>query len=335
MPEEFYKSDDLHKRLSMKVKKDVFYEMSVNNPTSSANAIYAIYMVLCVICGICSFLVLLSGGIMDPILLILAVIAGFLCAMFSSLAQRVRVEYDYTLTNGTLDIARITNEKKRKKIVSLDVTAILEMRSITDEGFQVYFEDKEVKVVDATCPFVKKIHKIVEENSSEGRSIIIVGDEHHPEVQGIRGWSVSETYVIENKEDVNNLTINNDRICVVTQTTFNHKKYGEIIEAIHDKYKDSNIIEMNTICNATNERQEAAIALAKESDVMIVIGGKNSSNTQKLYAICKKECNNTFYIQKSSDLDFDKIDSDAKVGITAGASTPNTIIKEVFDICQR
>jgi 4-hydroxy-3-methylbut-2-enyl diphosphate reductase len=197
------------------------------------------------------------------------------------------------------------------------------------------FEGKNVKVVDATCPFVKKIHKIVDENSSDNRSIIIIGDENHPEVQGIRGWSNSETYVIEDKEDVNNLMINNDRICVVTQTTFNHKKYSEIMEAVRKKYNNSDIIEMNTICNATNERQEAAIVLAKESDVMIVIGGKNSSNTQKLYAICKNECNNTFYIQKSSDLDFDKIDSDAKVGITAGASTPNTIIKEVFDRCQR
>ena len=145
MPEDFFKADDRHKRLSMKVKNDVFYEMSVNNPTSSSNVIYAIYMVLCIICGICSFLVLLSGGIVHIPLLILAVIAGFLCALFYSLAQKVRVEYDYTLTNGTLDIARITNEKKRKKIVSLDVTAILEMRPITDEGFQVYFEDKEIK----------------------------------------------------------------------------------------------------------------------------------------------------------------------------------------------
>ena len=97
---------------------------------------------------------------MDPILLILAVIAGFLCAMFYSLAQRVRVEYDYTLTNGTLDIARITNEKKRKKIVSLDVTTILEMRSITDEGFQVYFEDKEVKKANSELVSYKHVKEI-------------------------------------------------------------------------------------------------------------------------------------------------------------------------------
>ena len=121
----------------------------------------------------------------------------------------------------------------------------------------------------------------------------------------------------------------------MSQTTFNHNKYKQIIDYIYSRFKCKDIIEFNTICNATEERQKAAVKLAKESDVMIVIGGKNSSNTQKLYKICKNECNNTFFIQKSNDLDFDKIDSDARVGITAGASTPNTIIKEVFNQCQK
>ena len=121
----------------------------------------------------------------------------------------------------------------------------------------------------------------------------------------------------------------------MSQTTFNHEKFDKIKDAICSKYIDRDVVVMNTICNATKDRQEAAIKLAKESDVMIVIGGKNSSNTQKLYDICKNECNNTFYIQKSNDLNFDKIDSDARVGITAGASTPNTIIKEVFNQCQK
>ena len=110
-------------------------------------------------------------------------------------------------------------------------------------------------------------------------------------------------------------------------------QYNEIIEAIKDKFSEAYVV--NTICNATHERQEEAIELAKESDVMIVIGGKNSSNTQKLYNICRNECSNTFYIQKSSDLELDKIDSEASIGITAGASTPNNIIKEVFDQCQK
>lgn len=163
--------------------------------------------------------------------------------------------------------------------------------------------------------------------------IIIIGNDEHPEVEGIKGWCKSKVYVIDSVEDVKELSIFNDKICVVSQTTFNHKLYEDIIDKIKSIFNDAYIV--NTICNATQERQEEAILLAKDSDVMIVIGGKHSSNTQKLYKICEKECSNTFYIQKSSDLELDKIGSDAKIGITAGASTPNNIIKEVFDQCQK
>lgn len=192
---------------------------------------------------------------------------------------------------------------------------------------------KDIKVVDATCPFVRKIHRIVEECSLEGQDVIIIGNDAHPEVEGIKGWCMSNVYVVQSVEDVKDLTICNDKICVVSQTTFNYKQYFEIVNVIKEKYSDAYVI--NTICNATHERQEEAISLAKESDVMIVIGGKNSSNTQKLFNICEKECSNTFYIQKSSDIELEKIDSDARIGITAGASTPNNIIKEVFDQCQK
>ena len=215
-----------------------------------------------------------------------------------------------------------------------DGTVIIRSHGVGKEVYDI-FEDKDVKLVDATCPFVKKIHKIVYENSFEQRDIVIVGNSSHPEVEGIKGWCTSKTHIIEKVEEVNDLSINNDKICVVSQTTFNHEKFDKIKDAICSKYIDRDVVVMNTICNATKDRQEAAIKLAKESDVMIVIGGKNSSNTQKLYDICKNECNNTFYIQKSNDLNFDKIDSDARVGITAGASTPNTIIKEVFNQCQK
>lgn len=148
MPEDIFNSNDEHKRLSMRIKKDVFYEMSVNNPTTNSTVVYTIYMALCIICGIVSFLILLSGGIVNIPLLILAVIAALLCALFYTLAQTVRVEYDYTLTNGILDLAKILNEKKRKKIVSIDVKQILEMRPITDDGFQKYFNDKKIKKVN-------------------------------------------------------------------------------------------------------------------------------------------------------------------------------------------
>ncbi|MBE5935677.1 MAG: 4-hydroxy-3-methylbut-2-enyl diphosphate reductase [Lachnospiraceae bacterium] len=227
----------------------------------------------------------------------------------------------------------VINTKEELKTIESG-TVIIRSHGVEKEVYDI-FEGKDVKLVDATCPFVKKIHGIVRDNSLDNRDIVIVGNSSHPEVQGIKGWCLSKTHIIEDIIDVNDLEINNDRICVVSQTTFNHKKYGEIIEAIYSRFNKSDIIDVNTICNATEERQKETVKLAKESDVMIVIGGKNSSNTQKLYAICSEECNNTFYIQKSSDLKLDEIDSEAKVGITAGASTPNTIIKEVFNQCQK
>ncbi|HHX11634.1 MAG TPA: bifunctional 4-hydroxy-3-methylbut-2-enyl diphosphate reductase/30S ribosomal protein S1 [Clostridiales bacterium] len=193
------------------------------------------------------------------------------------------------------------------------------------------------KVKDATCPFVSKIHKIVKEQSEESRFIIIVGNPDHPEVKGIIGWiknqgdvATSLNYkVIQNEEDANNFSIPIDcKLCIVSQTTYNYKKFEELVEIISKKGYD--IFVLNTICNATTARQSEAYQLAKESDAMIVIGGKHSSNTRKLYEICKNQCENTYYIQKLDDLDLDLIKSFESVGITAGASTPNNIIKEVY-----
>lgn len=188
--------------------------------------------------------------------------------------------------------------------------------------------EKKLKLVDATCPFVKKIHKIVMEKSRAGYDIIIIGNEKHPEVQGIKGWSESETLVMNTIEEVNDFALKTGKkVCVVSQTTFNYKKFQKMVEIIGKKGYD--IIVVNTICNATNERQVEAKQIAAESDAMIVIGGKNSSNTQKLYEICKEECKNTYYIQQLEDLDLKPLQTCRNVGITAGASTPNNIIEEV------
>ena len=211
-------------------------------------------------------------------------------------------------------------------------TVIIRSHGVPKRIYDI-LDSKNIKIVDATCPFVRKIHKIVSESSEQNMDIVIIGNAEHPEVEGLKGWCKSKVYIVDSVESVKDLTINNDKICVVSQTTFNHRLYDEIIDVIKTMYKDAYIV--NTICNATQERQEEAIALAKQSDVMIVIGGKHSSNTQKLFKICENECSNTFYIQKSSDLELEKIGSDAVVGITAGASTPNNIIKEVFDQCQK
>ncbi len=195
-------------------------------------------------------------------------------------------------------------------------------------------ESCKVKVVDATCPFVRKIYNIVTSQGNEGRDIIIIGSDTHPEVEGIKGWCNTKVYVVESEEEANNLELADDKpLCIVSQTTFNHIKFKNIVDIITSKAKD--VMVVNTICNATKERQEEAYKLAEESDVMLVIGGKNSSNSQKLYNICKDKCKNTFFIQNAKDFDFSILDNYNSVGITAGASTPNNIIKEVFDLCQK
>ncbi len=199
-------------------------------------------------------------------------------------------------------------------------------------GRDVYdrLNDMGVSIVDATCPFVKKIHKIVDEESSRGSRIIIVGDKAHPEVKGIMGWCNNEPEVINSLKEAEKIDVlEGEKVVLVAQTTFNSIIYKDLVEFF--RKKDYNVCVYNTICNATWERQEEARQLAASVDVMIVIGGTNSSNTQKLYDISRKECKNTYYIQTLVDLDLTVIKSAKRVGITAGASTPNNIIKEVYD----
>ncbi len=199
-------------------------------------------------------------------------------------------------------------------------------------GKHVYDELEKigVTVVDATCPFVKKIHNIVHSESEQGKQIVIIGDARHPEVIGIKEWCVN-TPIIINSVDMAEEKINliDREAVIVSQTTFNARKFEELVEFF--RKKEYNVSVYNTICNATGERQMEAGLLAKTVDTMIVIGGKNSSNTQKLFDISKRQCENTYYIQKLVDLDLSVIESARRVGITAGASTPNNIIKEVHD----
>lgn len=190
-------------------------------------------------------------------------------------------------------------------------------------------------VIDATCPFVKKIHNIVREEGEKGHTIVIVGDKNHPEVRGIMGWCMSRPVVIGSEEEAEIFVrecldggfSRAENISIVSQTTFNYRKFNNIVDIIRNKLY--NVTAYKTICNATSVRQREAKEIASKVDAMIVIGGRNSSNTQKLYEISKKECENTYYIQTLVDLDLTTFESVSRVGITAGASTPNNIIKEV------
>lgn len=207
-------------------------------------------------------------------------------------------------------------------------TVIIRSHGVAKDIYDLV-NSKEINLVDATCPFVKKIHKTVFEKSSEGFDIIIIGNDSHPEVEGIKGWCQGNVIVtvINSEEEAQNYTVKDGKnVCLVSQTTYNYKKFHKLVEIIGKKVY--NVIIVNTICNATNERQVEAKQIATEVDSMIVIGGKTSSNTQKLYEICKEECVNTYYIQTSEDLK-DVSLADGSVGITAGASTPKNIIEEV------
>ena len=197
-------------------------------------------------------------------------------------------------------------------------------------GKHIYdlLEAHHITVVDATCPFVKKIHRIVEKQTAEGRRVIIIGSPEHPEVQGIRGWGNDTTLVVEKPEQIDDLLLSKEeKLCIVSQTTFNYKKFQDLVEKFEKKGYD--ILVLNTICNATQERQVEARQIASQVDVMIVIGGRNSSNTQKLYEICRRECKHTYYIQTLEDFKPEITGTVRSVGITAGASTPNQIIEEV------
>ena len=159
-----------------------------------------------------------------------------------------------------------------------------------------------IGIVDATCPFVKKIHDIVSEQSAQGKYIVIIGNPEHPEVRGIRGWAGERACVIQNSDDAENFSPDkNEKICIVSQTTFNYNKFKDLVEIISEKSYYVSVL--NTICNATKERQSEAESIAETVDAMIVIGDKHSSNTQKLFEICRKACNNTYYIQTLGDLD--------------------------------
>ena len=221
----------------------------------------------------------------------------------------------------------VVNTVDELKGLKTGTTVIIRSHGV---GKYIYdlMEELGLHVVDATCPFVKKIHRIVERESNAGRGIIIIGNDKHPEVEGIKGWVAGEATVIETTQEAESFEAEKDaRLCIVSQTTFNYNKFNNLVEIISKKGYD--IQSINTICNATEERQTEAKTIAGEVDSMIVIGGSHSSNTQKLFEICKKECDNTFYIQTLEDLDVEKLKDSKCVGITAGASTPNNIIEEV------
>ena len=188
-------------------------------------------------------------------------------------------------------------------------------------------EERGLTVVNATCPFVTNIQKKVKKYSDEGYHIVILGDKKHPEVVGINGWCNDDATITKD----GNINIElPDKVCAVAQTTEKKKNWDNTVEHLKDVKE---LVSYNTICAATDVRQKSTLELSKNVDAMIVIGGKKSSNTTKLYQIAKENCKHTIHIENIKDLPKDFINDDIKkIGVTAGASTPDWIIREVLDI---
>ena len=205
---------------------------------------------------------------------------------------------------------------------------VIRTHGVTPDVYKKLDEYK-LEAIDATCPYVKKIHNLVKEQYDKGRRIIIAGNADHPEVKGINGWCGNTAYIADSPEDVDKIPEIDEECCIVAQTTITKEKWDKINIKLQKKCK--NILKFDTICNATSSRQNEAEKIAKQADAMIVIGSRSSSNTQKLYEISRKYCPRTYIIETFGDLPPIDITDIKILGITAGASTPDGIIKEVLE----
>ncbi len=209
-----------------------------------------------------------------------------------------------------------------------DATVIIRTHGVPASVYHE-LDAKNIPYLDLTCPFVKKIHTIVKEHYELGYRIIIIGDKSHPEVIGINGWCGDSALIIESLEQAETLDLPQDKVCIVAQTTFNKNIYKKIIFFLKKTCQNPTIFD--TICNATDERQAEAQTLAGQVDAMLVLGGQNSSNTQKLYQICKSICPEAYCAESIHALGDLSPFQNKRVGITAGASTPAVIIKEAIN----
>ena len=234
------------------------------------------------------------------------------------------------LTVDTIEeIEKIESEKARQGIkTSKDREMIIRSHGVSKS---VYDEAKlkDIPIIDTTCPFVRKIHYLANKCFEEGKQLIVIGDKNHPEIIGINGWSSHSAIIAKNLEELRNISFDTNKdYFIVAQTTMNEKEFDAIIDYIRSL--DIKFEVENTICSATRVRQESARELAHKVDLMIVIGGRHSSNTQKLVKICQ-DIVDTFSIETKEDLDRKLLDKYHTIGITAGASTPDWIIEEVIN----
>ena len=240
------------------------------------------------------------------------------------------------LIHNSKEIARLDTDYKVGlvddfKIFQPGDKAIVRTHGIVKDELKA-LKESGVDVVDATCPFVTKPQEIAQEMSEAGYSVVIFGDEKHPEIRGVKSYATHGAVVVTEIEDLEDLKLH-DRIALIAQTTRKVEDYLKIANYLIPRHKEVRVF--NTICNATFENQEAARKLSKRADIMIIIGGKNSSNTKQLFSIAKENCSDSYHIEDENELDFSWFEGKELCGISAGASTPDWIIQNVVNAIEK
>lgn len=256
-------------------------------------------------------------------------------------AIKIAESYENSATMGPLihnqnEIDRLKNDfnvglyNNLNEVKDSD-TVIIRTHGIPKNDLKQLRREKDAKVINATCPFVTTPQQIVKKMSEQQYSILIFGDADHPEVKGVKsyGENQNDVHVVLEPDDLDKLHFKYEKVATVAQTTKKKEKYLEIVNALILKNKEVRVF--NTICDATFENQDAARDLSKEVDVMIVIGGKNSSNTKQLHTICLENCPDSYLIENATELNMNWFKEKDICGITAGASTPDWIIQQVVD----
>jgi len=235
------------------------------------------------------------------------------------------------LIHNNMEIARLKKDFNVSLVESLEdvkpgSATVIRTHGIPKNDLKE-LREKNTKVIDATCPFVTKPQQIVEEMSNEGYDIVIFGDKNHPEIKGVMSYATGPVYAVLSIEELEKIHLR-ERVSLIAQTTRKIEEYNKIVNWLVPRHKEVRVF--NTICNATFENQDAAKELAKRADVMVVIGGKQSSNTKQLYSICKNCCPDSYHIESKDELQKEWFDGKQLCGVTAGASTPEWIIEEII-----
>ena len=256
-------------------------------------------------------------------------------------AIKIAQEHKHSATMGPLihnqkEIDRLNNDFNVGLYNTLeDVkdkdTVIIRTHGITKNDLDELKEKKDINVINATCPFVTTPQQIVKKMSDEQYSIVLFGDENHPEVKGVKSYG-DDVHVVLTTDELENINFKYKKIATVAQTTRKKETYLEIVSYLIQKYTEIRVF--NTICDATFENQAATRELAQKVDIMIVIGGKNSSNTKQLFFIAKEDCDNSYLIEDEKELELSWFKNKILCGVTAGASTPDWIIQNVINLIE-